>query len=732
MTFVSDLAQRENYISVLKMTMNTGSFRLLRCMGLLGLLLALGVPLHGAPKVDLSAYDSTSEIRIEKGGDLINVRWLGSRGIYCELVLSLLDGTALVKSVGTMADALNPVEIILRDFNPVTLLTVGERDLSKRAGWVIFFDKVHTRPSKTSLASLELETVQVSSSAKRAVVELSELTVGSFSGVLRFTFVSGSSLVRVDSVIATQEDARAIVYDAGIGAADPSWSEAVWMDSADRMTRSGTGTGLDASPQSVRFRTVLAEGEKGSVALFPPPHQFFYPLDFADNFGFVWSGSGYRDLVDEVSLGVRQPLDGDRRYVPWFNAPPRSEQRLGVYWYLTPSKGEDAISEVARYTRNDHYAALPGHSRFTSHYHVEHTLDLLKRQKEESSSSVPEGLEEPGFVRAFKRIGADIVHLAEFHKGKTPRLETQERLRQLDLMHEECERLSDDSFLLLPGEEPNVHLGGHWLSFFPKPVHWVLNRPDGVPFVEEMEGGRKVYHVGSKADVLELMKREQGLMWTAHARIKSSTGFPDLYREQSFFKSDRFLGAAWKAMPADLSWNRLGKRVLRLMDDMANWGERKYVLGEVDVFKVEPDYELYGHMNMNYLRLDRVPSFSEGWGSVLDAIRGGRFFVTTGEVLIPRFAVSGKESGETVKLGSTTAQEVEFEINWTFPLAFAEIISGDGNQVFRESMDLSDRTEFGKERFTRSLDLRGKRWVRLEVWDSAANGAFTQPVWLEK
>jgi hypothetical protein len=221
-------------------------------------------------------------------------------------------------------------------------------------------------------------------------------------------------------------------------------------------------------------------------------------------------------------------------------------------------------------------------------------------------------------------------------------------------------------------------------------------------------------------------------MWTAHARVKSSTGYPDLYREESFFKSNRFLGAAWKAMPADLSWNRLGKRVLDLMDDMANWGGRKYVLGEVDVFKVEPDYELYGHMNMNYLRLDRIPSFSEGWGSVLDAIRGGRFFVTTGEVLISRFAISWKESGETVKLGSRTKRKLEFELKWTFPLAFAEIISGDGNQVFRESIDLGDRTEFGQERFTRSLDLRGKQWVRLEVWDSAANGTFTQPVWLEK
>jgi hypothetical protein len=475
--------------------MIAGMFRPIHYLAFLGFLLGLGGAAQSAPKIDLSAYDSTSEIRIEKGGDLINVRWLGSRGIYCELVLSLLDGTALVKSVGTMTDALYPAEIILRDFNPVTLLTVGERDLSKRAGWVVFFDKVHTRPSKTSRASLELETVQISSSSKRAVVELSSLTVGSFSGLLRFTFVSGSSLVKVDSVISTQEDARAIVYDAGIGAVDPSWTETVWMDSTDLLTRSGAGSELDASTQSVRFRTVLAEGEKGSVALFPPPHQFFYPLDFADNFGFVWSGRGYRDLVDEVSLGVRQPLDGDRRYVPWFNAPPKSEQRLGVYWYLTPSKGGEAISEVARYTRNDHYEALPGHRRFTSHYHVEHTLDYLKRQKEESISSVPDGLKEPGFVRAFKRIGADIVHLAEFHNGRTPRLETQERLRQLDLMHEECERLSDDSFLLLPGEEPNVHLGGHWLSFFPEPVHWVLNRPEGVPFIEEMGGGRRVYHV---------------------------------------------------------------------------------------------------------------------------------------------------------------------------------------------------------------------------------------------
>ena len=28
------------------------------------------------------------------------------------------------------------------------------------------------------------------------------------------------------------------------------------------------------------------------------------------------------------------------------------------------------------------------------------------------------------------------------------------------------------------------------------------------------------------------------------------------------------------------------------------------------------------------------------------------------------------------------------------------------------------------------LNLRGRKWVRFEAWDVAANGAFTQPVWL--
>jgi hypothetical protein len=184
-------------------------------------------------------------------------------------------------------------------------------------------------------------------------------------------------------------------------------------------------------------------------------------------------------------------------------------------------------------------------------------------------------------------------------------------------------------------------------------------------------------------------------------------------------------------MPADLSEPRLGRRCLDLLDDMSNWGAKKYLPGEVDVFKIDRSHELYGHMNINYLRLDRAPRYDESWQPVLDTLSRGAFFTTTGEILIHDFKVGGKQSGETVSSVDKAGVDVTFELSWTFPLTFAEIVTGDGKQVFREQIDLTREPEFGKKRITRSMDLRDRKWVRVEVWDTAVNGAYTQPVWIE-
>ncbi len=189
----------------------------------------------------------------------------------------------------------------------------------------------------------------------------------------------------------------------------------------------------------------------------------------------------------------------------------------------------------------------------------------------------------PGFVKAFRNTGVNIVHLGEFHGPGSPKGPEVKRWLEQKTLFEECARLSGGNFLLLPGEEPNNFFGGHWMNIFPKPVYWVMARGKDEPFVEDHPEFGRLYRIGSKEDMLKLLEIEKGLAWTAHARTKGSTGFPDKYKDEAFFKSDRFLGAAWKAIPADLSQDKLGKRAFDLMDDMANWGQKKYVIAEADL-----------------------------------------------------------------------------------------------------------------------------------------------------
>jgi hypothetical protein len=177
-----------------------------------------------------------------------------------------------------------------------------------------------------------------------------------------------------------------------------------------------------------------------------------------------------------------------------------------------------------------------------------------------------------------------------------------------------------------------------------------MSRQEDKSFVTEDPVYGKVYRVANETEMLDLLKKENGLAWTAHPRTKGSTGYPDKYKSSEFFKDEHFLGAAWKAMPADLSLPFLGKRVLDLMDDMNNWGDRKKVLAEADLFTIEPENEMYAHLNVNYLKLDKIPDYKNGWQPVVDALQKGQFFSSTGEVLIPEFTVNGKSSGEEITI----------------------------------------------------------------------------------
>jgi hypothetical protein len=713
-----------------------------RCWSLQKVLLALltGVCFENWPAaaaqvpVDLSRYSPSCGVQVRALPNRLRIGWPMDRSEWGRVSLNFTPGAPLIEGIGIANRATSGGEPLLQEVEPVIFLTVGTREGTPgrppaMSIWNEFFDRPAKRPFQTYGSHLELTRAEVRSEGQRATVTVGDLIIGPFSGELQFTFYATSRLVHVEAVVQTQEDRRAIVYDAGLAGESAGWQRVAWMDPDSRWQRTAVESQPADQPLAVRHRAVVAETAHGSVACFPPPHQFHFPRDWTDNLKFAWAGRGHHGQSTAFGFGVRQVADGKRAFEPWFNAPPGTRQRLGVFYLLARGNAEDALRETLHYTHGDQFPKLPGQVTFTSHYHMAVAMDAMARKFE----GVPE------FVRAFKEMGVNAVHIADFHGDGHPKDPGPLRLPELEAMNKECRRLSDAELLVIPGEEINEFLGiaeagkhpGHWMSLFPKPIYWTQTRTNDRPLAEPHPQYGTVYHVGSRADMMELLQREHGLAWSAHPRIKASSWTPDIFRQEDFYLADFWLGAAWKAMPADLSRERLGERGLDLFNDMANWGQRKYMPGEVDVFKIDHTHELYGHMNINYVRLDRLPRFEEGWQPILDALRRGDFWVTTGEILLREFSMGGRRNGETLHLKAGERPELRVSLEWTFPLRFAEVISGDGEKVYRERLDLADTTALGQRRLTLKPQLQGRKWVRFEVWDVAANGAFTQPIWLE-
>ncbi len=664
------------------------------------------------------AYNKKSESKISVINNILTVSWPVGKNNFGKLLLDLSKEKPLFKSIQIKNKE------IAADLDPVFILTVGKRDLISQNGWNIFFDKVPLKPHESYNVHFVKDSASIISEGAHTIIRISKMYAATFSGALEITLYNGSPLFNIAAVMSTDIDSTAILYDAGLINKGKLWNNIAWSDTKKQMQYAKSNADDTASNLEVKYRTVIAESNEGSLAVFPAPHQYFYPLDEAFNLKFTWYGNNYRKMIPDFGIGIRQELEGDKRFVPWFNAPPGTKQRLNFFCLLSADKANAALEEVKQFTHNDAYIPLQGFKTMSSHFHNEFIMKVVL-----ADNPIPE---HPTFVSVLKSTGIDIVHLAEFHYTAHPKGPDDQRLNELHALFEQCKKLSGKDFLLLPGEEPNEFLGGHWLAFFPKPVYWIMSRKPDMPFVTNDPKYGQVYRIADTADMLKLLKTENGLAWTAHARTKGSTGFPDAYKNELFFKSDHFMGAAWKAMPADLSQPRLGKRVLNLMDDMNNWGLKKHVIGEADLFSIEPENEMYAHLNVNYLQLDKLPGFNDGWQPVLDAMRHGKFFTTTGEVLLPSFTVNGKGSNETIQLNQSGKAKVELEVNWTFPLNFAEIISGDGEKVFRERINLDTTKAFGKQKFIFNTNLKNRIWMRVEVWDVAANGAFTQSVWIKK
>jgi hypothetical protein len=711
-------------------------------------------------------YKSTEGVKAVATNGGVELSWQGERGQELRARFTLRDGQPSIEELAARKAA-GAWIVLGKNLKPEFDVTTGRRRISitelsilKKLGmdtpenedeykWNVFWDAPLVVPGKSHLSgaprsadeiaratvSYKADNCAVKTDGDRVSVVFNGLTLGIFAGDLQFTVYKGSNLLRQEALAKTDAPDVAYIYKAGLkGFEIKGDTKVVWRDTSQVWQENDLGG--EANQESVnvkaRNRMEILDAGPGSLAIFPPPHKFFFARENEVNLGYVY----YRkDNGLSFSLGVMQPERGEG-YAPWgvsdevwkrrvgvareqvenyalYNAPPGTVQRMAVYYYLSPTDDHSTQQAVMAYTHDDVYKPIPGFKTVTGHFHLEFNEMIRDRGTSDVS---------PTWVPVFRGLGINIVYLGDFHDDSDFADPGPKRLPEQKLYFEGARKLSDKNFLVIPAEEVNSYLGGHWYLMMPKPVYFTHAepRPGGQAFEENDPVYGHVYHLGSADDVMKMVNKEQSILWVAHPRTKSSAMYPDMYKDKDFFLSDRFIGGSWESLPVDLSQKRMCEtRCFGVNDDMSNWAPKpKFMLAEGDTYMKVPGDETYPMLAINYLKLDKVPAYNESWAPVVEGIHEGNFFGTSGEILFHKWGIEGS--------GSKSIYTASIE--YTFPLEFAELVWSDGSKVDRQLISLTNTEPFGTRNFRIPFDATGKKWIRFDVWDSAGDGAWLQPV----
>jgi len=721
---------------------------------------------------DLQGYKPQEGLKAEMVRGVLRVAWQGEHDEQLRASFTIREHQPMIQELAARSGSGGWIALG-HDLTPEFQVTSGVRRLSEqqmaplrelkiqftpelvnREKWNAFWDAPLMIPGRSGTnmdlprkpeeirrawAKYHSTGCQVKTEGRRLEVSFPGLDLGIFSGQLQYTVYRGTNLLRQEAIAKTEEPSVAYKYVAGLkGFAIGKDTQLVWRDTARAWQKYEFGGAVNQQPVGLRARNRLGilEAGGGSLAFFPPSHKFFFAREVETNLGYIY----YRkDNAESFALGVRQPdrevghrpdgisddvwnrrvheSRGESDNFALYNAPPGTWQHMPMYFYLSPGDSHATQQEVMALTHDDIYKPIPGFKVLVSHFHFHFNEELR------DAGSIDE---QPSWLPVFRALGINIAILADFHGDSHPTDTGKIRLNEQKVYFEGCQRFSDRDFLLIPGEEPDANFGGHYMFVFPRPVFFTHVRHLGStepsqPLIENVQPYGKVYHTSTAGTEFQLLKDEEGLVWQTHPRTKGSAGYPDAVRTTDFFNSDRYLGGSFQSLPVDQSEKRLCEaRCLGLLDDMNNWSGPKYMIAEGDTYMKYPDDETFPQLVVNYVKLDHVPGFDD-WSPVLKAMRAGDYFVTSGEVLFRNWSIEG----------TGPQRFYNAEVEWTFPPEFAELVWGDGKTSGHEIISLTDLPPFSSHRFHVPFDIAGKKWVRFAVWDSAGNGAFTQPVHFE-
>lgn len=579
---------------------------------------------------------------------------------------------------------------------------------------------------KEAVAAFRVTGCEVRTNGGRIEVSFPGVTLGVFTGALQYTIFRGTNLIQEELLATTNQEWVAYKYDAGLkGFTVGTGSRVVWKDTSNRWQESRLGNARNGQEVDLKAANRLVVAEKrgsGSIAVFPPPHNFFWAREIAVNLGYNWYR---RDDTNSFSIGIRQATHEDesenQANFALYSARPGTTQHMTMFIYPSTGLATSAFDAALAFTHGDRYKPLPGYQVMNHHYH----MDLGQRLGEAGSLDG----EIPDLV-ALKALGINIVsQIDSIHDGAN--LSTSAAASEtspLEIRYDSIEganRHSDSTFLVLPSQEfYGSPLGGHTDLLFSHPVYWLVGRAAGQPLVDQDEKYGKIYHIGNADDLMEMARREDILINMPHPRTKGSTGFPDAIKDLPYFNDPHYQGIGFRwGMGLDRSERRLCEyRCQPLIDEMSNWVVNKTIplkniLSISEVRHMQPGDEIYSSAPVTYVRLPSLPQ-GEDHSAVIRALMRGESFVSSGEVLMPSFSITG----------SGTQRLLVPEFEWTFPLDFIEVIWGDGMTIGRQVIPTTDLPPMTRRHFNIPFNTVGKKWIRIAAWDSAGNGAMGQPM----
>ncbi len=370
---------------------------------------------------DLSQYQGLPGLEAQVKGDALRVRWSGEHSQQLRASVTIEKGVPTVRELALQTQV-GRWSILGRNLAPEFGVTTGIRrtnhGLARSNRWDVFWDVPlnHTNEVRRFTAAYQADRCAVKTDGARLEISFPGLSMGIFSGKLQFTVYRGANLLRQEAIAKTEEPSVAYKYEGGLaGFSNELLPRVVWRDVHGAMQTASVPDGENGRQIILRAqnRLAIAEGS-GTVAVFPPPHQFFFARELEVNLGYVW----YRRKGETFALGVRHG-DHEEGYNPaWingvfalYNAPPGTWQRMAVYFYLSPTDAPSCRESVMAYTHGDRYKPLPGYKTLVTHFHLAFTQELMDSGNLDT---------EPAWIPLMRSLGINIAHIFDFHGDGHP------------------------------------------------------------------------------------------------------------------------------------------------------------------------------------------------------------------------------------------------------------------------------------------------------------------------